>query len=221
MTQDEEIRELYASKGIGTQRIGFGRRPCIVVVDFARAFTDPSTPLGCDLDQEVQHTAELIALGRTVGVPTFYLTTAYHSQHEDGGWFLKKVPALRMLQMGDPWTDIDPRLDRAPEEIVFTKKYSSGFQGTSLAATLTSMSIDTVIVTGCSTSGCVRATTYDACGNGFRAMVVEECVGDRHPAPHRSNLLDLDAKYADVVSKAETEDYLRSCLNGVAPEPSA
>lgn len=216
MSEEDDIRALYLTKGIGINRIGFGRRPCIVVVDFARAFTDPSTPMGCDLDKEVAATAELLDLARSKGVPNFYLTTAYHRDFEDGGWFLKKVPSLQMLQMGDPWTDIDPRLGRTSNEIIFTKKYSSGFQGTSLAATLTSMSIDTVIVTGCSTSGCVRATTYDACGNGFRAIVVGDCVGDRHPAPHRANLLDLDSKYADVESKATVEAYLEGCVDGVA-----
>ena len=123
---------------------------------------------------------------------------------------MKKVPVLRSMVEGEPLTEIVPELPPKPNDVVLKKQYASAFFGTPLAAMLTSLGVDSVIVTGCSTSGCIRATAVDGMQHGFRVIVPRECVGDRHAGPHEANLFDIDSKYGDVVSKAEVLAYLNA-----------
>ena len=136
-------------------------------------------------------------------LPVIYTRVLYHRNGSDGGLFVRKVPALRRMVEGEPLADIVPELPPGPDDVILIKQYASAFFGTSLAAMLTTQGVDTLIITGCSTSGCVRATAVDAMQHGFRPIVPRECVGDRHDAPHEANLFDINAKYGDVVPLAE------------------
>lgn len=195
-------REFYASRGIGG-RVGFGRRPALLVVDFVIGFTDPASPLGSNLDDEVAAARRLLDAAREAHRSIHHTTIAYAEGGGDAGPFLDKMPPLRELREGSRWTELDPRLGRRPDEVLWTKKGASAFFGTALAAALTAAGVDTLVVAGCTTSGCVRASVVDACQHGFRTIVVREAVGDRARGPHEANLFDMDSKYADVVSLDE------------------
>ena len=134
---------------------------------------------------------DLIAAAHQKQIPVFFTVCAYEEHLKDAGVWGRKVPALSWLKAGTKWVEIDPRLGKTPEDITVVKKYPSGFFGTHLQATLTSMGIDTLIITGCTTSGCVRATCIDALQYGYHGIVPEECVGDRAEAPHLANLFDI------------------------------
>ncbi|MCP3958463.1 MAG: isochorismatase family protein [bacterium] len=203
----EEVLAEYRRKGLASP-VGFGRRPAILVVDVIVGFTDLESPLAADLDSEVEAICRLLDAARGRRVPVFFTTTTYGPDCRDAGYFLSKVPSLETLQHGSRWVEIDPRLGRRPEETVFDKKYASAFFGTALASTLRSLRVDTVLVTGCTTSGCVRASVVDAIQHGFRPIVPRQCVGDRAPEPHRANLLDIHGKYGDVVELDEALEYL-------------
>ena len=202
------LRE-YRGKGLAGE-LGFGERPAVLVVDFIRGFTDPASPLGSDLDREVTATGELLAAARRAAIPILFTTTAYDAELEEAGLFVHKVPSLGCLVRGSPAVELDPRLAREPSETLLEKQYASAFFGTGLAARLGRGRIDTLLLAGCTTSGCIRATAVDALQHGFRAMVVLECVGDRAAAPHRANLLDIQGKYGDVVELAAALDYLET-----------
>ena len=143
-------------------------------------------------------------------MPVIYTKVLYHPSGADGGIFVQKVPALRTLVDGEPLAEIDPMVVPHPEDLVIAKQYPSCFFGTSLATTLTTQRIDTLVLVGCSTSGCVRATAIDALQQGFRVIVPRECVGDRHDGPHEANLFDINAKYGDVVAKADVVAHFTS-----------
>lgn len=181
----------------------------------ARAFCDPQMRVGADQTSAVEAVATLLAPARAQGVPVYFTTVAYRPDGRDGGMFVDKIPALRELVVDDPAaTEIDPRIAPLQEEIVLVKKYPSAFFHTHLISMLIVDRIDTLIVTGCSTSGCIRATAVDAVSYGYRVAVPEEAVADRWPAPHEANLFDIDAKYGDVVPVAEVVAYLEQL-----PEP--
>lgn len=205
----EEILSAYRDRGIG-ERVGFGRRPAVLVVDFLLGFTDPESPLGSDLDAEVEATGRLLSVARRRSVPSVFSVTTYDPSLTDGGLFLVKVPSLAFLRRGGRWTEIDRRVKPREGETVIEKRYASAFFGTPLASTLTALGVDTVLLTGCTTSGCIRATAVDALQHGFRAIVPRECVGDRAPEPHEANLLDIDSKYGDVVDLEAALAYLES-----------
>ena len=152
----------------------------------------------------------LLKAAREKEVPIIYTRVIYHPSGADGGLFVKKVPALRKMIEGEPLAEIVPELPPDPDDVILIKQYASSFFGTSLATMLTARGIDTLIITGCSTSGCVRATALDAMQYGFRPIVPRECVGDRHEGPHEANLFDINAKYGDVVSRDDVIDRLRS-----------
>jgi len=202
-----KLLELYHRRGFAG-RVGFGARPAILVVDFIIAFTDPSSPLGSDLDKPLSETVRLLEAARGVGIPVLFTTVEYSRGLEDAGLFPKKVSGLRLLISGSPWVAVDPRLKRRDEELLLRKKFASGFFGTDLAQQLRDQKVDTLIITGCTTSGCVRATAVDALQYGFHAIVPQEAVGDRAELPHVANLFDIDAKYGDVVSSQEVLSYL-------------
>jgi maleamate amidohydrolase len=190
-------------------RVGFGERPALVVVDMNVGFTDSSSPLACPLDGVVVVIKELLRQSRAAGVPVLYTTVAYDEEgRRTAAAFIDKVPALLTLEAGSRWVEIDPRLAPLPGEPVLTKRFASAFFGTELASLLAAAGRDCLIVTGASTSGCVRATALDALQNGYRPLVPREAVGDRNPDAHEANLYDIDAKYGDVVSAEETLAYL-------------
>jgi maleamate amidohydrolase len=152
----------------------------------------------------------LLKAAREKGVPIIYTRVVYHPGGADGGLFVRKVPALRRMVEGEPLAEIVPELPPAPDDVILIKQYASSFFGTSLAAMLTARGVDTLIITGCSTSGCVRATAVDAMQNGFRPIVPRECVGDRHDGPHEANLFDINAKYGDVVPLSDVMSRLQT-----------
>ncbi len=191
--------DLYRSRGLGS-RVGFGSRPAVVVVDYIVGFTDPRSPLAGDFSKELGATKSLLNAMRRRGFPVYFTTTAYDQAMTEAGVFVRKVPSLAVLQRGSRWVDIDPSLKRKGNEVVIEKQYASAFFGTPLASTLHAQGIDTLIVTGCTTSGCVRATAVDGLQNGLRVIVPRECVGDRAPGPHEANLIDIDGKYGDVMA---------------------
>jgi nicotinamidase-related amidase len=197
-----DAASLYRSRGF-LGRLGFGERPAVVVVDVIVGFTDPASPLAADFDREVAAIRRLLAAARAAEIPIAFTTVAYDRQAREAGFFVKKVPALRVLVRGSRWVSLDPRLRRRADEPLYEKQFASAFFGTSLASYLTGQRVDTLIVTGVTTSGCVRATVVDALQHGFRPIVPRECVGDRAPGPHEANMFDIDSKYGDVVAVSE------------------
>jgi len=190
-------------------RAGFGEKPALVVVDVNRGFTDPASPLVCDLDDCVASIARLLEAFRRAELPIVFTTVCYDDfGKQAAAIFIEKVPALLVLEPGSKWVEIDPRIAPAGSEPVLSKYFASAFFGTTLASLLASAGSDTVIVTGASTSGCVRATALDALQHGYRVVVPREAVGDRNPAAHEANLYDIDTKYGDVVSLGETLAYV-------------
>jgi len=206
---DEEAREVYAKAGLG-QAVTLGQRPALLVVDFSCGFTDPACPLGSDLTPQVEATRRLLDAGREKGLPVVFTTIAFEPSLKDGGLWMQKVPALGVLQVGGAWAEIDPRLGPREDETVIVKKGASGFFGTNLASVMVSQGVDSVILCGATTSGCIRATAIDLLQYGWPTLVPRECVGDRAQAPHEANLFDIQAKYADVVSVDDALAYLES-----------
>lgn len=203
-----ETLAAYRKKGLAA-RVGFGERPAVIVVDYILGFTDTRSPLAGRFDPELAATRRLLAAARRARLPVFFTTVAYEPGYRDAGVFIKKVPSLRYLKEGSRWVELDPRLARRPREILVNKKYASAFFGTALASTLAALRVDTLIVAGCTTSGCVRATAVDGLQHGLRVIVPRECVADRAPGPHQANLLDIDGKYGDVVALADVLRRLR------------
>ena len=192
-------------------RGGFGRRPALVVIDMTLGFTDPESPLSCDLEGPVSEIQKLLEAARQAEIPVVFTTVAFRESDKlTAAAFIDKVPALLTLEAGTRWAEIDPRIAPRETEPVLNKLFASGFFGTGLSSLLTAAGVDTLIITGASTSGCVRATAVDALQYGFRPVVPREAVGDRSPDAHEANLYDVDAKYGDVVRAQEVLDYLRA-----------
>jgi maleamate amidohydrolase len=212
---DAEARRVYAAARLG-QAVTMGERPAVLVVDFSCGFTDPECALGSDLSDEVEATRQLLEAARAKGLPVIFTTIGYEPSLKDGGLWLQKVPSLGDLQVGGCWVEIDPRLAPREDETIVLKKGASAFFGTNLATILVSQGIDSVVLCGATTSGCVRATAIDLLQYGFPAMVPRECVGDRAQAPHEANLFDINAKYADVVSLDDALAYVESVRGKVA-----
>ncbi len=197
-------------KGVFDGQVGFGHRPAVVVIDFINAYTTPGAAFfGQGVVDAVKASVPLLAAARKASVPIIYTKVLYHPSGADGGLFVKKVPALRKLVAGEPLAEIDPLITPQPEDLVIVKNYPSCFFGTTLASTLTGLNIDTTILIGCSTSGCVRAAAIDAIQYGYRVIVPRECVGDRHQEPHDANLFDINAKYGDVLPVADVIERLQ------------
>jgi maleamate amidohydrolase len=198
-------------------RAGFGRRPALLVVDVNVGFTDPASPLVCDLEDVVAAIRPLLDEARRAAVPVVYTTVSYDEGDKvAAAAFIDKIPALLTLEAGSRWVEIDPRIAPLPAEPVLNKLFASAFFGTPLASLLTAAGCDSVIVTGASTSGCVRATVVDALQHGYRPVVPREAVGDRNPAAHEANLYDIDAKYGDVVSADEVVAHLEELAGAYA-----
>jgi nicotinamidase-related amidase len=190
-------------------RGGFGRRPALAIIDMTLGFTDPESPLACDLEEPVANIARLLEVARHAEIPVVFTTVAYRESDKlTAAAFIDKVPALLTLEAGTRWAEIDPRIAPRETEPVLNKLFASGFFGTGLPSLLTAAGVDTLIITGASTSGCVRATAVDALQYGFRPVIPREAVGDRNPDAHTANLYDVDAKYGDIISVEEALAYL-------------
>lgn len=209
----DSTRDDYERKGFAA-RSGYGDKPALLIVDFIVGFTDPKSPLGGDFSSQLGVTAELQTAFRRAGLPIIYTTIEYAEDLSDGGVFVKKVPSLGVLRKGSPNCEIDPRIRPLSGEYVISKKYASSFFGTDLNDHLRGRSIDTVVMTGCTTSGCIRASAVDSLQYGFHTIVVSDGCGDRAEGPHQANLFDIDAKYGDVVPASEALRYLRGLDDG-------
>lgn len=197
----------YAGAGFGGE-IGFGDSPALVVVDFVTAYLDESSPLYAGVEDAVDPARRVLDAARSASIPIAFTKVRYSEGGRDGGVFFRKVKPLELFVGDSPMGAIIEPLAPRHDELVLVKQYPSAFFGTSLSATLTSLGVDTVIVTGLSTSGCVRATVVDAVSHGFATVVVRDAVGDRDERPHEANLFDMGAKYADVLSADEVVDHL-------------
>ena len=210
MTSGKEDEEFFLQRGFGI-KIGFGERPALIIIDMIKGFTDSSMPLGANLDTQIEAQKPLIKVARERDIPVIFSTVIYEEADiKDAGIWALKQKGAQTLTAGSEAVKVDPRVGMQPKDILLVKKYASCFFGTDLVPRLNSRRIDTLIITGCTTSGCVRATAVDALQNGFRPVVVTEAVGDRSVAAHEQSLFDLNAKYADVVSLDETLQYLKT-----------
>ncbi len=202
-------------EGMGQRAGGLGGRPALVVVDVNNGFTDPASPLVCDLDDTVEAIRRLLEAMRRAGLPVVFTTVSYgEGDRVAAKAFVDKIPALLTLEAGSRWVEIDERIAPLAGEPVLNKLFASAFWGTPLASLLASQRCDSVVVTGASTSGCIRATVVDALQHGYRPIVPREAVGDRNPAAHEANLYDIDLKYGDVVS-------LEECLSALEERGAA
>jgi maleamate amidohydrolase len=204
---DEQAKEVYAAARLG-ESVTLGSRPAVLVIDFSCGFTDPESTLGSDMTGAVEQTRRLLDAARAKGLPVIYTTIGFDPSLKDGGLWMQKVPSLADLQVGGRWVEIDPRLEPRDDETIVLKKGASGFFGTNLASILVSQGVDSVVLCGATTSGCIRATAIDLLQYGWPTIVPRECVADRAQAPHEANLFDIQAKYADVVSVEEALEYV-------------
>jgi maleamate amidohydrolase len=209
MAKDEaDLPANYAGAFDG--HLPFGQRPALLIVDFVMAYLDPASPLYAGVEDALASNERLLAAARASGIPVIFTNVIYTPGGADGGIFYRKVPALRLFDRGSSFGAFPKRLCPHEGETVITKQYASAFFGTDLADMLRDMEVDTLLITGLSTSGCVRATALDACQHGFLPFVVREACGDRHPGPHEASLFDLQAKYAEVISEAQAISHLTS-----------
>lgn len=208
MSSEEDLLVNY--KKAYDNRVGFGARPALILIDFCQAYFEPGNALYSEVDAALESALRLRVAARAAGLPVVLTNVVYHPTGFDGGRFYEKAMPLKNFLKGSPMGAFGPGLEPFEDELIVSKQYPSAFFGTSLASTLTAAGIDSVILTGLTTSGCVRASCVDAMSHGFRTAVVAEACGDRHAAPHEANLFDMNAKYADVVSEAETIAFLES-----------
>ena len=202
-----ELSENY--KGVFDGSVGFGAKPALIVIDFIKAYTTEGSPLYAeDVKEAVNNTVPLVKLAKHAEIPVIFTKVLYNKNLVDGGIFVKKVKALQNMIPGEPLSEIVNELEVTSNDTILEKQYASCFFGTSLSSSLRALSVDTLILSGCSTSGCVRATAVDGMQHGFRVIVPKECVGDRHKAPHEANLFDIQAKYGDVVSVSEVMERI-------------
>lgn len=200
MAKDDADR-LTNYAGAFDGHLAFGKHPALLIVDFVMAYLEPSSPLYAGVDEALASNIRLAAVARETGIPLIFTNVVYEPGGADGGLFYRKIPSLKIFDAGSPLGNFPPGLQPQDGEHVVSKQFASAFFGTRLDQKLRAMGIDTLIVTGLSTSGCVRATALDALQHGFAPFVVREACGDRHPEPHEANLFDLNAKYAEVINE--------------------
>ncbi len=203
-----DLAEDYRRHGFAA-RLGAGEGVALLVVDICAAYLTDGSPLRAPVESAVAAAADLVSHARATGRPVIFTRVSYRPGSADGGLFRRKVPSLRVFEEGDPLGAFLAHPAPAAGEVVVTKQYASAFHGTSLAATLTAQGVDTVVITGLTTSGCIRASATDALQHGFRPLVAADACGDRDPRLHEANLLDLDAKYADVIDLAGARTAMR------------
>jgi maleamate amidohydrolase len=194
--------DIYRQQGFATP-LGLGQAPAVLVIDFVLGFTDPAHFGGGNIGEAITRTKELLAIARAQGWPVAHTRVVYADDGSDCGSFTLKVPALRKLTETNPLSQIVEEVAPLPGEVVIRKRHASAFFGTDLASWLAFRRIDTVLVAGCTTSGCVRASVIDASAHNLRPIVVTDCVGDRAIGPHEANLFDMGQKYADLMSVEE------------------
>jgi maleamate amidohydrolase len=202
--------EIYQRQGLGN-RLGFGERPALLIIDFVNSFNDPEWFGGGNIDAAIQSTIGLLAAARENNIPVAFTRIIYAEDGSNAGVFTEKAPRLKELTLNHPMSQIVPELAPIDGELIVDKTDASAFQGTALQAWLTYRRIDTLITAGATTSGCVRASVVDAIAYNYRPMVARDCVGDRAIGPHDANLFDMEQKYADVLSSNELIAY----MNGV------
>jgi nicotinamidase-related amidase len=206
---NESLQENYARGGFGS-RLAAGRKPALLIVDFVEAYLARESPLYAGVEAVRDAAVQLLGVARRAGLPVVHTFVEYEPGGRNGGIFFRKVPALRCFERGahPEWCAFGRGLTPIAGETVIGKQYASAFFATPLASLLTSLGVDTVLIAGVSTSGCIRASAVDCCQHGFIPLVVREAVGDRAAEPHEANLFDLQAKYAEVVSLAEASAYV-------------
>ena len=183
-------------------QLGLGRKPALVVVDMIKGFTDPACPLGCDFPEVVAANARLLREFHCSGLPVYFTTVVYHGA-EQAAVFRRRIDALNVLTPDSEWVKVDDRLDVQSGDELIEKQWASAFHKTDLDERLRARGVDSLVVTGLTTSGCVRATVVDGLQYDYAVVVPREAVGDRNPDAHEANLFDLHAKYADVMSLEE------------------
>jgi maleamate amidohydrolase len=196
--------EIYRRQGFANT-VGLGVAPALVIVDFVIGFTDPAHFGGGNIGPAIERTVQLLALARAQGWPVVHTRVVYADDGSNGGVFARKVPALLGLTETSHLSQIVPELTPIAGELVLRKTHASAFFGTALASWLAGRRVDTLLVTGCTTSGCVRATVVDSSAHNFRTVVMTDCVGDRAIGPHDANLFDMQQKYADLMTLAELQ----------------
>jgi nicotinamidase-related amidase len=194
------------------QSLGLGQRPALIVVDVIRGFTDPECPLGSQADDVVTAIRQLLTAFRNVELPVFFTTVVYGDKQQ-ARVFRDRLPALNVLEPGSKWVEIDPRLAAKATEQVIEKQWASAFFSTGLIQKLVAESVDSLVVSGLTTSGCVRATVVDGLQYDYRVVVPREATGDRNPDAHSANLFDINAKYADVVALQDVLNYIENLPN--------
>jgi len=202
----DELKENYRSAYFGN--LGFGKAPALILVDLVEAYFDEDSPLYAQVDDALASALRIRDAARLAGIPIFYTRVVYKKGGSDGGVFYRKVPILEVFDIGSPLGAWAKGIEPADGEVVITKQFPSAFFGTGLAEKLNERGVDTLIITGVTTSGCIRATCVDALSYGFIPIVVADACGDRHAAPHEANLFDMNAKYADVVDERTVIEHL-------------
>jgi maleamate amidohydrolase len=203
---NDDLTENY--RGAFDGSLGFGKAPALILVDFVDAYFNKDSPLYAGVEDALSSALRIRDAARTAGIPVIYTNVVYQKGGADGGVFYRKVPALEAFVAGNPLGRWPTGLEPAAGELVISKQYPSAFFDTSLAESLKAKDIDTLIITGVTTSGCIRATCVDAMSYGFIPIVVADACGDRHAAPHEANLFDMNAKYADVVDERTVIEHL-------------
>jgi nicotinamidase-related amidase len=212
----EKTAAQYAENNLG-ESVGLGEQPALVVIDLINAFTDPESRLGSAVGGVLDQTERLLATFRDHDLPRYFTTIAFEESYGDAGMFVEKVPALRDLELNTDRVAVDEQVAPVGDERVVLKKYASAFFGTDLQAELTTHRVDTLVIAGVTTSGCVRATAVDSLQHGYRTIVPADAVGDRAEGPHRANLFDIDAKYGDVVETDDVVRFVDTELGGDSP----
>lgn len=211
---------IYERQGFGG-RMGFGKSPALLIVDFTLGFTDPSSFGGGNIVQALCNTIPLLERARAARIPIVFTKIMYAEDGSDAGIHCLKSRHLKSLTASNPLTEFHPDVMPKDGEIALTKRLPSAFFETGLAGMLTARGVDTVVIAGCTTSGCVRASTLDAMCFGFRPMVVRDCVGDRAIGPHESNLFDLGQKYADIIESSLAAESIEQIVRGRADRVSS
>jgi nicotinamidase-related amidase len=211
LSQNDKI--FFKERGFG-KKLGFGKQACLIVVDMIVGFTDQSMPMGYELSSQIKKINRIIEVSRSINIPIMFTTISYSdSTIEKSNIWSQKMKGLTTLKSGTRAIEVDPRLDFRSSDDLIIKKYASAFFGSDLITRMNTVNADTLIVTGCTTSGCVRATVVDAVQYGYRPIVVEDAVGDRSENSHNQSIFDMEQKYADVISTKELLESLSLQLN--------
>jgi len=208
MSNKSDVNTDYKAAGFGKE-LTFGKKPALLLIDFVQAYFDPKCALYANVEHALASALRVLDIARKKNIPIIYTNLSYQCGMKDGGRFFEKLNALNVFANGSNHGDWPEGVAPKENEFVISKQYPSAFFGTTLSSTLTAQSVDSVILTGLTTSGCIRATCVDAVSHGFTTFVVSDACGDRHQAPHNANLFDMQAKYAEIVDEGKIAKYLR------------